>query len=235
MGTRKPARHLPRTVLVLCLGFASLAIGGGPAARARDTGAATNSGAAWDTADIGVGRVEGAAALNVRRGPGAEHKSIGMLHRGDTVGIEAIVGKWALVHSPDLSGYVNRAFIEIADSSDQPLPTATAIPGNSGTTPPPISAAANSDPAVGPEARPPIARLVPEVREEVRRILALSEALHQDIEEMRRVPPQAARGETSIGVQVGVGLLGLGGVIGFFIGTILGRRQERGGRSRVRF
>jgi len=247
--TRRTGRRLLANSLALSLGLASLAIvGGAPtAAQTRDardtrdtpevqqvldTRAAADPAAASDTPDIGVGRVERAAALNVRTGPGAEHNSIGMLHRGDTVRIEAIVGKWARVHSADLSGYVNRAFIEIVDKGVQPLPTATTIPANRGDPTPPILAAANPGTAASSEAEAPIAHPDREMREEIRRILTLSEELHRDLEELDRAPAPA---ETSIAVQVGVGLLGLGGVIGFFVGTILGRRQERGGRSRVRF
>jgi hypothetical protein len=47
------------------------------------------------------------------------------------------------------------------------------------------------------------------------------------------IPPTSGDGLS--GLRGGLGLLLLGGVIGFFIGNISGRQQERGRRTSVRF
>jgi hypothetical protein len=75
------------------------------------------------------------------------------------------------------------------------------------------------------------AQLPEEVRDDIDRILTLSEAMHHELERRRNSPPVPSPG----GSGVSFGLFALGGVIGFLAGTIVGRQQERRGRSRVRF
>ncbi len=185
--------------------------------------------------DLGLGTVQGAAALNVRKGPGASNPSIGMLRRGDPVRVKELVGKWALVTSGDLTGYVHSAFIQMEIEAEATpgreaaaAPTPTSIPGEPAATEP-------RAPGQPPSPTRRAALLDAALREDIQRILALSEELQQDLESLRSQPtPPAPRPESGISVQSGLGLLGLGAVIGFFIGIILGRQQERGGRSRVR-
>ena len=182
--------------------------------------------------DLGTGVVEGAAALNVRQGPGASNPSIGMLRRGDRVRVQEIVGKWARVSSGELNGYVHSAFIRM-DIETEPAP----VPPDAAPTPTamPASESDHTGEATEAAAAPEPAGFPIEVREDIRRILALSEELQKDLETMRSRPtPAAPKQEEGISVQSGIGLLGLGAVIGFFVGMILGRQQERGSRSRVR-
>ena len=178
---------------------------------------------------LGFGRVHGADALNVRRGPGAGHPSVGVLRRGDRVEIEAVVGKWALVRNERFAGYVSTGFLIRPDGTaiSQPTPTpqtSTAAP-EAGT------------PALIEEEPTPITEVNavdPVLREDISQILSLTKDVHREMQLRRDVPAQPALPNSPLGIQGGLGLLGLGGVIGFFVGSVLGRRQERSGRPRVR-
>ncbi len=210
--TRRPQK-LARLALAILL----LAIGGAATAAAQG---------------LGTGRVHGADALNVRRGPGAEHPSMGVLRRGDTVEIEAVVGRWALIRNKRFAGYVFAGFLARADGSPITAPTPTAVPAvgeaavDAATTPGTLATATPTTAAAS--------NIGPEVREDLSQILSLTKDIHREVQRRRDVPATPALAASPIGLQAGLGLLGLGGVIGFFIGSILGRQQERRGRPSVR-
>ncbi len=183
---------------------------------------------------VGSGTIEGAEALNVRSGPGVEHTATGTLRRGDAVEVEAIEGKWARVKHAGGQGWVFAQFVTIPTAGPEPA------------TPTPVQPVGEEDPSLGattaadgapPTAGPAVveARLGEDVRGEIDRILTLTEAMHHDLERRRNSPPVPSQDGSGVGLQSGIGLLALGGVIGFFVGTILARQQERHGRSRVRF
>ena len=55
--------------------------------------------------------IEGAEAVNVRRGPGLDTPAFAGLHRGDTVRVEERTGQWALVVlGSGERGYINAAY-----------------------------------------------------------------------------------------------------------------------------
>jgi hypothetical protein len=185
---------------------------------------------------LGVGRVEGAAALNVRSGPGVEHTSTAQLRRGDAVVVDAVEGKWAHVRHAGGEGWVFASFVVVPTVAA--APTATSGPRSPGPV-----VGAGEPPAGGVEgaegtpiaepAQPEVveAQLPDDVRSDIDRILTLSEAMHHDLERRRNSPPTPSQ----TGSGMSFGLFALGGVIGFLAGTIVGRQQERRGRSRVRF
>ncbi len=183
----------------------------------------------------GPGRVEGAEALNVRSAPGLDSDTVGSLRRGEAVEVRAVEGKWARIKYRDGEGWVFARFIASQEGAPDVLsPTpnataaATAVPGIDDAAQPPTASITAADAATAS------AEAVGAIRADVDRILTLTEAMHHELERQRNSPPSASSGEDGISFQSGFGLLALGAVVGFLIGTILGRQQERRGRPRVR-
>ena len=58
--------------------------------------------------------------LNVRKGPGTNYDSVGKLHQGDEVSIEAKNGDWYKISSP-IAGYVHKDFIKIKSGGKDPI------------------------------------------------------------------------------------------------------------------
>lgn len=58
--------------------------------------------------------------LNVRKGPGTNYDSVGKLHQGDEVSIEAKHGDWYKISSP-IAGYVHKDFIKIKSGGKDPI------------------------------------------------------------------------------------------------------------------
>ena len=184
-----------------------------------------------------TGTIDGAQTLHVRSGPGVEHDSIGLLHRGDTVEVTSIDGNWARIRHAGRDGWVHSSFVALQATLAREVSAATPTP-----TPSPLaeeSATAISEiptaEIIAPAAAPATGEVAGDLRENVERILTLTEAMHHDLERRRNSLPATGRMDDGIGLQSGIGLLVLGAVIGFFIGTVIGRQQERRGRSRVRF
>jgi hypothetical protein len=191
----------------------------------------------------GSGTIEGAQTLHVRSGPGVEHSSVGLLNRGDAVEVQSVEGSWARIRHRGGEGWVHASFVTMgsgAAANEPPPPTPTRTPSPPvETTGTPTSEAetAATDTGDGPtvEAIAGEGEISGDLRASIDRILTLTEAMHHDLERRRNTLPATARSDGGIGLQSGIGLLALGAVVGFFIGTIIGRQQERRGRSRVRF
>lgn len=188
----------------------------------------------------GAGTIEGAQTLHVRSGPGVEHSSVGLLNRGDNVDVESVDGSWAKIRHRHGEGWVHASFITmrsgaVASETAPATPTRTPDPTDNAT----VAPAGESDTPATPESDtgPSVDAAVDggDMQTDIHRILTLTEAMHHDLERRRNSLPVDARADSGIGLQSGIGLLALGAVIGFFVGTILGRQQERRGRSRVRF
>jgi len=189
----------------------------------------------------GTARVSGAEVVNVRQGPGLDHPVIGALRRGQVLEVVgASDGQWIHVRSADIDGHVNRHFLELAPVP-QPTTAAAVSPRRSpGQTPPPTATAE-------PVAVEPAAAGVPpagssgtfagetELQRQIDRILSVTEAMHRDVKMLQTLQVADAPGDGISNLRGGLGLLLLGAVIGFVVGNIFGRRQERGSRSRVRF
>ncbi len=204
----------------------------------------------------GNGVIEGAQTLHIRSGPGVEHPSIGLLNRGDAVEVRSVEGSWARIRYRDGEGWVHSSFITLhagaapptaARQADPPTPTrepiaredsaeATAEDASGAAQDGATGALEDSDAVVAGEIPPALAPVVSgDLRTDIERILTLTEAMHHDLERRRNLPLVPARADGGVSLQSGIGLLGLGAVIGFFIGIVAGRQQERRGRSRVRF
>jgi len=192
----------------------------------------------------GAGTIEGAQTLHVRSGPGVEHSSVGLLNRGDNVDVESVDGSWAKIRHRHGEGWVHASFITmrsgaVASETAPATPTRTPDPTDKATVAPAgeseTPATPESDPAPTVEAAVDDGEIDGGMQNSIHRILTLTEAMHHDLERRRNSLPADARADSGIGLQSGIGLLALGAVIGFFIGIILGRQQERRGRSRVRF
>lgn len=186
------------------------------------------------------GTIDGAQTLHVRSGPGVEHPSIGLLHRGNTVEVVSIDGNWALVRHAGREGWVHASFVTVQDppvhtQAIAPTPTRTPGPVDDIVAMPDVQVAPAFEGVAPAAATPP--ELGADLRANVDRILTLTEAMHHDLERRRNTLPSGTttRADDGIGLQGGIGLIALGAVIGFFIGTVVGRQQERRGRSRVRF
>jgi uncharacterized protein YraI len=186
--------------------------------------------------------IEGADAVNVRRGPGTESPAFAFITKGTRVRVEAIDGQWAqIVLSSGQRGYVNAAYVKLP-------PGVTVGPAN--PTAPIAEAgqpAALETPAPG-TIEP--TRSVDEELAEMRKRLAVLEssvatpALATSVPTPTSTPALEGLPPTPLAVPAPSGLddvgptLALAGVclvIGFGIGTLYGQRQERRRRSRVRF
>ncbi len=172
--------------------------------------------------------IDGVAALNVRRGPGQNAPTVGQLKRGTAVTIEAEVGDWVLVRTDEVTGYAYRKFVKpivaVAPTPHLALPSTEPLPGS-----------ADAPPALAPSPTPLIAALDPDTEDDLRRLLTLTRELHDDMQKRRIMPTAMPSPSDSAGIQSGLGLLALGGVIGFLIGSAVGRQHDKHSSSRVRF
>jgi len=187
----------------------------------------------------GTAKVSGAEVVNVRQGPGLDHPVIGVLRRGQVLDVAGAAddGQWVHVRSADIDGFVNGHFLELAPT---PPPTATAAarpPHSPGQTPAPTGAAPE-DLAAAP-APPPGERgageIDPELHRQIDQLLSMTDAMHRDVKMLQTLQVADPPGDGISGLRSGLGLLLLGAVVGFVIGNIFGRQQERGSRNRVRF
>lgn len=201
--------------------------------------------------------VRGASSLNVRSGPGREFPSLDVLKEGYTVEVEAAEGSWVQIRLPNgQSGYVHKAFL-VPTEVQQPVPpvatdneaevesgAVVSDAGDAGTRP--------AEPTAGEEATDPdrgsATPAVGDERAEEENLERLVESLQADVKRLLEVqaspvvpeptPTPVWAGVTAVDATESGSLLGLsiiGLVAGFVLGTIYGRRQERGRRTRVRF
>ena len=204
-----------------------------------------------------VAAVRGAEALYVRSGPGTEYPAFATLQKGAEVRAEARSGAWILVRIPSgEKGYVHGNFLDLAAGARLPETEAPAQAESSVAThaenPPRVAevavGAAAAEPAasavVTPVPTPPVAVPTPSaaniagLQADVQRLLRLTKEVHDEL----AAPPRL--GSTN-GNAVGydqtpdpgpiLALAGAGLVLGFMLGTVYGRRQERNRRTRVRF
>lgn len=179
--------------------------------------------------------VKGAEAVNVRRGPGLETQAIVALHHGASVRVEERVGQWALVVlDSGERGYVNAAYLEIAEGA--PIPTALPTGSLADASPAemtPVPTATSLPPALDRE--------LAALRE---RLASLESSMEQAGGSGRTpgagesppvVVPTVVEPPASLEVGPSLALAGVGFLIGFLFGTLYGQRQERNRRLRVRF
>jgi len=207
---------MPRTILACALAFVSLVLGAGPA-----------------SAQPVTGTVRGVEAINVRRGPSAETAAFAVLHRGAQVVVDEQAGEWMRVAlASGERGWVNAAFLDLPSGATVASASAV-VAGSPAGSPTPSSIddelarlrerLASLESSVAP---PPAATPVAVVAESM------------------AVPPTQAPSLPTVAVvassdtfDVGpaLALAGVCFVVGFLLGTFYGQRQERRGRSRVRF
>ncbi len=207
---------MPRTILACALAVASLVLGARLAPGQPVTGT-----------------VRGVEAINVRRGPSAETAAFAVLHRGARVVIDEQAGEWVrVVLASGENGWVNAAFLDLS-------PGATVAPA------PTVAAAAPVGSALPPSIDTELARLRQRLAslESVvaPTVVATPVAVAPDSKAAAPalVPslPTVAVVTSSDTFDVGpaLALAGVCFVVGFLLGTFYGQRQERRGRSRVRF
>lgn len=183
-----------------------------------------------------TGSVRGAEAINVRRGPGPETPAFAVLRRGASVTVEEQAGQWARVVLPDGErGWVNVAFLEL------PAGATLAPAAVDGT---PADAAAAPQPAAAPAA-PSFDDELARLRERLASLESVvvptpspTPALpgpDRDLPTHPPILPTVVAPPATLDVGPALALAGLGFVLGFLLGTFYGQRQERRGRSRVRF
>jgi SH3-like domain-containing protein len=183
------------------------------------------------------GIINGAAAVNVRRGPGPDTAPITALHRGARVQVEEQVGQWVLVLlESGERGYVNAAFVELAPGATIAVAPATAA----ADTPAAVDAPQPTATAIA-AAPPAIDRELAALRERLASLEATIErsggGAHAGAEAPPAPPPIPSVVEPPATLDVGpsLALAGVGLVVGFLFGTFYGQRQERNRRTRVRF
>jgi hypothetical protein len=199
--------------------------------------------------------IRGAASLNVRSGPGREYPSFATLKEGSKVEVEATEGSWVRIRTPaGEAGYVHKAFVVPLEAEETSQPPAAGRgvtpPGNVATGPGAKTSEEGS--AVAGESEDQaqredvlagqrrIERLIEDVREDVKQLadLVQQKESHPGTARPTPTPTPLVVGATPAGAAENGSLLGLsimGLVAGFVLGTIYGRRQERGRRTRVRF
>ncbi len=207
----------------------------------------------------GTATVRGVAAVNVRRGPSPDSPSLLTLRKGASVTVEKVVDGWAIVTlASGQQGYIKAAFLDLPagiESTSAPAatdtrsPAASATPGIVATFTPPTSEA---------QTDPNRTELLERELAHMRQRLAAIESAVTTPGSARPTPPEGAvvgqqrrpDEPTHVGgallptaaaapdpgeIGPSLALAGVGALIGFLIGTVYGRRQERNRRSRVRF
>lgn len=209
-----------------------------------------------------TGVVRGAEAVYIRRGPGTEYPAFATLLRGAEVEVQGITGAWAAVRTASGErGYVHIAFLELpggatvprltppeTQAAISPSPTAPAAGGSApapeGNVPArPQEEIAAQHPQLAKPSPPPAGRAeagppADDLRADMQRLLHLTEEVHRHVVQQRaQVPPAEVpvAASDAPGVASTLALAGAGLLVGFLIGTVYGRRQERGQRTRVRF
>lgn len=196
--------------------------------------------------------VDGAETLNMRRGPGREQPAVGTLTRGSEVSVERVDGDWVLVRSGSgTSGYVHRAFLRLTrgvtwdsvSTDTTPTPTSTTTPiGEEAAARPLAEGAEDIQGPAGQAAQaiegvaepPPLA--CGELRERLDRLLGLAEATQARL----GGAPTATATQFNVdfarppGAGPILAIAFAGALLGFVVGTLYGRRQERNRRTRVR-
>jgi hypothetical protein len=182
--------------------------------------------------------VQGAEAVNVRRGPGPNSPAFAMLRKGARVEVEAVAGGWALVVlEGGERGYLNATFLALPPDATVPaLEAVTATPPPTETPSTPVETVTT----------PPLEEKLAEVMERVAALesaRATPEPAHTleqraDTPLPRSVEPLITPGDGSADLRdiaPSLALAGVGFLVGFLLGAAYGQRQERNRRTRVRF
>lgn len=205
--------------------------------------------------------VHGAERAFVRRGPGTEFTAFATVENGEKVQVEEVTGSWALVKiASGQNGYVHATLLSYLDNSPVALPvTPTSGPVADAVTPQRADAVPGAPVSLeqrnaeltaevealrreveglrkNPSAVPSPGEDLVSLRAEVRRLADITDALRSrlDAPSSGGFPiPAASDGQWStstVTVLAGCALL-----LGWVIGGVLSRREERGRRNRIRF
>jgi hypothetical protein len=200
-----------------------------------------------------VATVRGAEALYVRRGPGTEYPAFATLEKGEQVQPQSRSGAWVLVRIPSgEEGYVHGNFLDLpagaqlSGTEEPAAPAESSEPTHAESPPPAVDVAvdvaseqpaAPMIPAPAPPATPSVGDLAG-LQADVQRLLRLTEEVH---DELATPPTLGPTNGSAVGYDQTpdpgpiLALAGAGLVLGFMLGTVYGRRQERNRRTRVRF
>ena len=205
-----------------------------------------------------VAAVRGAEALYVRSGPGTDYPAFATLQKGEQVRAEARSGAWVLVRvRSGEKGYVHGNFldlpagVQLPETAEAPTKAESSEPTHAENTPPAAEVAVDVTPmrpaaaaAVTPVPTPPAVVPTPSAADiaglqaDVQRLLRLTKEVH---DELAAPPTLGATNGDAVGYDQTpdpgpiLALAGAGLVLGFMLGTVYGRRQERNRRTRVRF
>lgn len=198
--------------------------------------------------------VRGADSVNVRRGPSLDSPAFFSLAKGSSVSVDKIADGWALVTLANgQQGYVKAVFLDVPAGIEKvaaPSGPAAATPSIAPTVAP-TTADAHTD----AQRAELLEREVAQMRERLAAIesaVATPVPVHPTPAEVGQVVEGQPRSDESTQVagallptvaaapdpgEMGpsLALAGVGVLIGFLLGTVYGRRQERNRRSRVRF
>lgn len=205
-----------------------------------------------------VASVRGAEALYVRRGPGTEYPAFGTLQKGEEVRAEARSGAWVLVRIPSgEKGYVHGNFlglpagVQLPETQEAPAQVQSSPPTHAENPPPaaevavavaPVQPAAAAEvtpvPTISAAAPTPSAADLAGLQADLRRLLRLTKEVRDELAAPPTLGPpngNAAGYDQTPDPGPILALAGAGLVLGFMLGTVYGRRQERNRRTRVRF
>ena len=212
----------------------------------------------------GTATVRGGEAVNVRRGPTLDSPAFLWLPKGSSVTVEKVVDGWALVIlASGQQGYIKSALLDIPPgvgtaSAATPttfVPTATAVLAPTSAPVPSDVHDLQNGADTDPQRAASLERELAQMRE---RLAAIESAVATPAnigptpaegapltERERRSDdptlapgaflPTAAAGPELDEIGPSLALAGVGALIGFLLGAVYGRRQERNRRSRVRF
>ncbi len=195
--------------------------------------------------------VEGAARVNIRRGPGTNFPSLTTVRAGDRVEVEGLEGEWAHIRTASgTTGYIRSVFLSLSGAAPAAAPAPQDTPPReaaAGAASPPSSAAVATAGAQPSETAPSgetDAERVRRLQAELTRVTAEREGLQRQLEQRATEPAPlgsaAPSGGTATdpGEPFSAGTLGavvIALLVGWLTGMAAGRRQERNRRSRIRF
>jgi len=214
-----------------------------------------------EMAAVGAERavVQGVNALNVRRGPGTEHRSFALLTEGQEVEVLRIEGVWAVVRVPGgAEGYVRKEHLSFKAGSASEAGVADEVKAETSGPPPPSdtddvralreenarlsaelallraqSAAAPATPL--PEV--PVAREPARLQEDMQRLLQLTGELHDMVAAQggRHGAPASGAAPDEPWILANGWVVAASALLGGLAGAAYGRIQERRRRTRIRF
>jgi hypothetical protein len=201
--------------------------------------------------------VEGAARINVRRGPSTKFPRVATVGQGDRVDVEGLEGEWAHIRTADgKTGYIRSVFLAPSGGAPAGRGTPTAGEAGNGAASAPAAASPVATPrgttAVTPETLPsaPVhsgeteAEAVRRLQGELARVTAELEATRRQLDRRETEPAPLPGAAPSGGMAADsgelfnagmLGLVAIGLLLSWLMGVAVGRRQERKRRTRIRF